>query len=66
MTHIRLVTVKMFHRKHAQTVIIIALFYYFSMAPSKGFRLPPICHVHVLLETVNWVKQVTEVSDLTI
>lgn len=47
--HIRLVTAKMFHWKHSQTVI--ALFYYFSMAPSKSFRLLPIVHVHVLSET---------------
>lgn len=35
--------------KRSQTVI--ALFYYFSMAPSKSFRLLPIVHVHVLSET---------------
>ena len=29
------------------------------MAPSKGFRILPFNHVHVLSETVNEVKEVT-------
>ena len=36
---------------YSQTVF--ALFYRFTMAPSKGFRMPPFNHVHVLSETVN-------------
>ena len=35
------------------------------MAPSKGFRKPPFSHVHVLSETVNWVKQVTLLNKYT-
>ena len=42
---------------YSQTVF--ALFYRFTMAPSKGFRMPPFNHVHVLSETVNQVKRVT-------
>ena len=34
-----------------QTVFV--LFYRFTMAPSKGFRMPPFNHVHVLSEIVN-------------
>ena len=34
-----------------QTVFV--LFYRFTMALSKGFRMPPFNHVHVLSETVN-------------
>ena len=36
---------------YSQTVF--ALFYRFTMALSKGFRMPPFNHVHVLSETVN-------------
>ena len=53
-THFCLVTVKTCHWKWgvlSQTVF--ALFYRFTMAPSKGFRMPPFNHVHVLSETVN-------------
>ena len=32
---------------------VFALFYPFTMAPSKGFRMPPSNHVHVLSETVS-------------
>ena len=49
-----LVTVKTCHWKWgvlSQTVF--ALFYRFSMALSKGFRMPPFNYVHVLSETVN-------------
>ena len=49
-----LVTAKTCHWKWgvlSQTVF--ALFYRFTMAPSKGFRMPPFNHVHVLSETVR-------------
>ena len=32
---------------------VFALFYRFTMALSKGFRMPPFNHVHVLSETVS-------------
>ena len=53
-THFCLATVKTCHWKWgilSQTVL--ALFYRFTMAPSKGFRMPPFNHVHVLSEIVN-------------
>ena len=51
-THLRLVMVKIFHRKwgilnHTE----LPLFYRISVAPSEGFRMPPFNHVHVLSET---------------
>ena len=53
-THFCLVTLKTCHWKWgilSQTVF--ALFYRFTMTPSKGFRMPPFNHVHVLSETVS-------------
>ena len=41
----------------SQTLFV--LFCHFSMAPSKGFRILPCNHVHVLSETGNELKQVT-------
>ena len=61
-----LVTVKTCHWKWgvlSQTVF--ALFYRFTIAPSKGLRMPPFNHVHVLSETVNWVKRVTWLNKYT-
>ena len=58
-THFCLVTVKTCHWKWGIPRAIIlnqtvfALFYRFIMALSKGFRMPPFNHVHVLSETVN-------------
>ena len=49
-----LVTVKTCHWKWGVlSQFVFALFYRFTMAPSKGFRVPPFNHVHVLSETVN-------------
>ena len=49
-----LVTVKTCHWKWGVlSQFVFALFYRFTMAPSKGFRMPPFNHVHVLSETVN-------------
>ena len=59
LTHFCLVTVKTCHWKWGIPRAIIlnqtvfALFYRFTMALSKGFRMPPFNHVHVLSETVN-------------
>ena len=53
-THFCLVTVKTCHWKWgvlSQTVF--ALFYRFTMDPSKGLRMPPFNNVYVLSETVN-------------
>ena len=48
-THLRLVMVKIFHRKwgilnHTE----LPLFYRISVASSEGFRMPPFNHVRVL------------------
>ena len=49
-----LVTVKTWHWKWGVlSQFVFALFYRFTMAPRKGFRMPPFNHVHVLSETVN-------------
>ena len=49
-----LVTVKTCHWKWGVlSQFVFALFYRFTMAPSKGFRMPPFNHVHVLSETVS-------------
>ena len=59
LTHFCLVTVKTCHWKWGIPRAIIlnqtvfALFYRFTMALSKGFRMPPFNHVHVLSETVS-------------
>ena len=59
LTHFCLVTVKTCHwkwgipRAKILNQTVFALFYRFTMAFSKGFRMPPFNHVHVLSETVN-------------
>ena len=52
--HLCLATVKACHWKWGiLSETVFTLFYRFSMAPSKGFRMLPFNHVHGSPETIN-------------